>query len=226
MATYTIRVNNRSGVAQNYFLFSKTPDVSGNDDVYTNALARVRVQLNGTGSFGFRRTYHAICGHTTGSLDTGVLISSYQAQEVHLSTNNNGTNIPMIGKGAPAPEAFFDLDKITTDVTTPGAFRINTSTGFALTDNLFIGLGAIDPVTQSTFPVAVFKAQANVNHLITPHPVYYVAMGDYNPGEIIDVSSFSDAVTVSFSGRNELGATVTHDAQGNYTVAYNNTLEA
>jgi hypothetical protein len=130
--TYTIRVNNKSGEEQDYFLFSKSPKVSGDTAVYSNALAHTLVQTQGTGSFAFQRTYYAICGSTKGSLDTGMLISGFQGAQVTLSTKKNGSDVPMQGKGSPNPGAKFDLEHITADCQTDGSFMIKTDKGFTV----------------------------------------------------------------------------------------------
>jgi hypothetical protein len=132
MATYSISINNNYGAEQNYFLFAKAPEVTNNDQVYSNALAHVLVQNDGSGSFAFNKTYHAICGHTSGSLATGTVISTYQKAVVQLSTNKDGSNVPMQGQGPPNIGAKFDVANIKKDWQTEGTFVIRNDEGFTL----------------------------------------------------------------------------------------------
>jgi hypothetical protein len=81
-------------------------------------------------------------------------------------------------------------------------------------------MGAIDPDTEATFPVAVFTAQPGKTYTITPHVTYYVASGSFEPGQIIDVTQITDPVEVDFTNKKDLGATVTHDENGNFTVKF------
>jgi hypothetical protein len=87
-------------------------------------------------------------------------------------------------------------------------------------DNIFIGLGAIDPIKKTTIPVAVFKAQPGKDNTIRPHVTYYVGTGEYKPGTIIDVSTISKALEVDFTGKPQLDAVVTHDEHGKLSVTF------
>jgi len=224
--TYSIDIINNYGPPQQYFLFSKAPEVTPNDGnavVFQNALANVLVQPKGTGEFAFNKSFSAICGYTTGTLKAGMVISSYQPVDVKLSTAKNGSDVPMIGVGAPNPGASFDTGAIKADCETDGSFIIKCDHGFTIADNLFIGLGTIDAIKGTTIPSSVFTAEPNKNSTITPHVTYYLATGTRKVGSIIDVTTISNPAVVDFTGKAQVNAVVTHNADGTFDVKFVNT---
>jgi len=59
-----------------------------------------------------------------------------------------------------------------------------------LTDNIFLGVGGVNPQDQSDIiPTATFVAHPGMTCTIFPKVVFYVSTGEFTPGTLIDVTS-------------------------------------
>lgn len=53
-------------------------------------------------------------------------------------------------------------------------------------------------IGMSGSPTFVVNAQPNMNLTFTPHPEYWIAFGNFNAGEVIDVQAISNAAKIDF----------------------------
>jgi len=116
-------------------------------------------------------------------------------------------------KGIPAPGAIFQADEsVNADLT------INNSIGFTCSSHCHfsnIGVGPAgrltirkedtipaDKVTvgigMSGNPVFVVKAIPDKSIAFTPHPRYWIAFGNYVPGQVLDRDAFVDSFEIVF----------------------------
>lgn len=69
------------------------------------------------------------------------------------------------------------------------------------------------PITSQetgVVPVSVWQAKPNQNYQITPRRIYYISIGSFIPGQIVDIRLLSQVATIDFTDRNETVATVTY----------------
>jgi hypothetical protein len=80
-----------------------------------------------------------------------------------------------------------------------------------------IGLGAKG---GSDGPAATFIPEAQTSYQIQPINTYYIAVGDYKRGQLIDVTKIGQVCQVDFT-KLPRNVVVVHDDMGNLTVQLN-----
>ncbi len=184
MAEYKLICKNQSRNHGSFALFQSPPNTSSPGTLFTLAwLARpaapdTRVTFNWTNS------YHFVWGET-GSLHPGAVFESSQAMEadplrentVDLTQDQFGS--PMFANlrtgGAPGTLTIRQLNTI---------FDYPVSVGIGMTDTAAYGV----------------KASSNVTTVFTPlDNVYWLVFGSFTQGEVLDITSLSNPVKISFS---------------------------
>ena len=98
----------------------------------------------------------------------------------------------------------------------------------AETKNIPVASSASVGVTMSGKTVYATQARPNTNLTFSPHPVYYVAYGDYEEGEVIDVSTVNNPLELPYeTGVYSLTTTLNKDdswTPPNTTLALNTKL--
>lgn len=79
-----------------------------------------------------------------------------------------------------------------------------------------MGCGAPDPWTGEVIPVKTWLAQPGVNSQVIPRPRYFIALGHFRPGVIVDRRSLGRVLTVDFAGAAVPSATFTLTPDGAY----------
>ncbi|CAI4215371.1 unnamed protein product [Parascedosporium putredinis] len=100
----------------------------------------------------------------------------------------------------------------------PGGFTISTDDSFTYPNksNIYIGLGAIDPVTGNVVPVETFAAMPKTTSQIYPKPVYTVFTGRVKNDTTISEKEFGSLLRVDFSNATIREAIFTLDACNQY----------
>ena len=62
-----------------------------------------------------------------------------------------------------------------------------------------VGSSASVAITMAGSPVYATQAKPNHNITASPHPTYYVAYGDYKPGQVIDVSEINNPLELPYA---------------------------
>ncbi len=216
MATYTIRIYNQSLANKSYVVFMQPPAVSssgGTTPIYTNAWATFdNITNGGWDTVVYTETTYAHWSQANAALGPGAVLDSGGAMPVNTATqdavtfsNTGATGFTSVTSPGPAQN---------------GSFSITSSTDFTPANNFVFGLashnGGVIPA-----PVACFPALPNEVYNITPVVKFYVADGQYTPGQVIDVPAISDTCAViDFAGAPQTTATVTQGANGAFTVTY------
>lgn len=178
---YTLTVNNHSAHSDYFMVFQNDPGSFDRNALalawfakYSNPGPTVTVKFTWTIDWGFSWA-------DTGVLSAGV---KYDASEVVLA----------------APTK----NQITLDYN--GAFQFTNQQAGPDPALLYIGESPNIPVnsagsvgiTMSGSTVYATQARPNNNLTFTPHPVYYVAYGNYQPGQVIDVSTVNNPLKLNY----------------------------
>ena len=135
--TYTIKVKNHTGRAQDYFLFSEPASVSGDasNDIWSNVMKTLKTPKNGVATFELYRTYYAICGTFDADPEHGGKISVYKTQPVTIGTGE-GASMGSTVKFSVLPDGgACDLDTaVTPGEGKIGSFVVDTSDDFTTED--------------------------------------------------------------------------------------------
>lgn len=216
MATYTIKVFNKSLATKSYFAFMEAPIVTSNGGatpVYTNAWATFDNVSNGAwDSVIYTDTTYACWSQPAMALAPGVTLDSGGLAPVDTATNDA---IAFTNTGATG----------FTDVTSPGSaqtgsFEIVTAADFTPASGFVFGLARSNGDAIPA-PVATFASEPNERYNITPVVKFYVAEGAYTPGEVLDVSKVSkNCAAIDFTGRRQDTAVVIQAPNGQFTVDY------
>ncbi len=210
MTSYTIQIWNQSQAARSYVLFLQQPDLasSGSPQVYTNAWATFPSITNG----GFDRitfddAIYAYWSHPpVGSqmLSGGVMPVNTQTQDTVAFSGGSPTGFTSVTSPGSAQ---------------PGSFAIVTGSDFTPSNGYVLGMARI-AATPIPVPTMTFPALPNTISNITPIHTYYVAVGDYQPGDVIDAAQVPGAAEIDFTGRAQTTATVVQKPDGTFSVTY------
>lgn len=179
--TYSVSITNHSSHSDYFMLFQNDPGSwSANAfaiawfSKYSNPGPNVLVKFSWTVDYGFSWA-------DTGALSPGIL---YDASDSRSSSPGN--NLIRLGYNG----AYFFYDQ--------GAGPDP--------DRLYVGEDATVPtqatasvgITMSGSTVYATQARPNTNLTLSPHPSYYLAYGNFLPGEVIDVSTISNPLKLEY----------------------------
>jgi len=97
MNSYTITIQNNSGVFKNYVLFTGKPEVTGQvqPQIWSNVFATAPCAAGNVATFTIYKQYVALMGTSSGSPKTGVTVSVSGTKAVTLGkVNDNGSVTP------------------------------------------------------------------------------------------------------------------------------------
>ncbi|HEY0036700.1 MAG TPA: hypothetical protein VGB66_08440, partial [Longimicrobium sp.] len=137
----------------------------------------------------------------TGLLKAGVVFQAGQVWPADLSTRNQVT--------LTQENEVYTFENQTTGAATGNLYI--TEDPSILADQVAVGVGMSG---SGTF---VKQGQPNWNLTFTPHPQYWIAFGSYTHGEVMDISSMSDAGLIQFPP-NEYSMTVTLNPDNTWTI--------
>ncbi|KAJ3545789.1 hypothetical protein NM208_g2337 [Fusarium decemcellulare] len=230
MATnqYQITIINKSNLDKQYLLFQTNPtqNEQPSSNVFLNVYQASAIvpgadNNGGTSSTTFKITkeWYAVNGTSPSPLNANVTVTTTQSEPVTLGgASNQGTTLALTTVNSDGNDPEFDDSK--TQSTAPnGSFVINTDSTFSFPNenNIFIGLGAPDPVESSLIvPVATIAALPSSSFTIWPHNKWFIGTGSFEPGTIIDIANVGVTQPVDF----ETGLpkqSFTNNPNGTYT---------
>jgi hypothetical protein len=65
--------------------------------------------------------------------------------------------------------------------------------------NLYLGVGSQDP-SGKVIPLQTYKAESSLTSKLYPKLTYYVATGDFEPGQLVDRTKIGKYVKIDFEG--------------------------
>lgn len=215
MAQYTIQVLNQSGFPKSYVIFSAPPQVTSSGasvQVFSNAWVTFDSLNNGGfDTLVYNDVIDAFWGTVPQSLSPTVTVSSGGFAGVNTATRDG-----VVFKGA-TPAGF---GPVSSGIANTGAFQIVSQSDFTAASHYVFGM-AKPTGSPIPSPVATFLAQPNDTFEVIPVVRFYVADGEFEAGEIIDVKSFSTTpALIDFTGLPQTKAVVTQNADGSFAVQY------
>ncbi|KAK1244936.1 hypothetical protein MKX08_004565 [Trichoderma sp. CBMAI-0020] len=219
--TFKITVRNQSNSLQQYALFNKVPKVIGNvqEQIWSNVFAIDKAANRQDISFEVTNEYFAIVGKKKKNASGSVTITVTGTEPVILgATEDNGQPIPgtslsmFVANQTPQ----FDTTSLP-NKSFPNAYEIRTgefSNSEAKNGGYLIGLGAKG---GSDGPAATFVPESRMSYQIQPANTYYVAVGEFKMGQLIDVTKIGEVCPVDFT-KLPSEVLIVHDDKGGLTV--------
>ncbi|CZR49392.1 uncharacterized protein FPRO_08867 [Fusarium proliferatum ET1] len=200
---YEITILNQSALDQQYLLFqtSPTPNEQPSSTVFLNVYQASPIVPKPTAqgevsraSFTITEQWYAINGTAPSPLNANVTVNTSESEPVTLGAGaTKGTTLSLTTINSDGEDPKFD-DSKTMAAAPNGAFQIVADTTFRFPNgnNIFIGLGAPDPLDASNIlPTASIAALPGVTETIWPHNKWYISTGSFEQGEIIDTQSLT-----------------------------------
>ncbi|KAK4198215.1 hypothetical protein QBC40DRAFT_256233 [Triangularia verruculosa] len=190
---YRIIIKNQSGRHQDCSLFSGSPGPTNTSTTTFNTVLSSNASYpNSQVEFEIDARNYAVVGISRGTPGPGIKTHFNSRDVVVRSTRPNGTPIPgttlsLIVSSNDPPSFTKGPPPETND---PGTFEIVTSPNFtqdeAVTGNWLIGIGfdAGDGVKAAT----AWTPVPNADYIIIPQRIFYLALGKYTVGDIVDLS--------------------------------------
>ncbi|GIJ82153.1 hypothetical protein Asppvi_000657 [Aspergillus pseudoviridinutans] len=221
--TYTIQVYNNSDEPQNYLLFQTVPVLSGSAEVFANVYQSSGVIESGPYSqvtFQMTNEYYAVYGTNPTPLGDKVRVTTGSAAPVTLSSGQTppetpGTQCVMSTTSGKYP----NWASVTpTQQQEPNAFGIYCDGTFEYPTetNIFIGMGAPDPVSQDIIPVTTVPASPNTYFYFQPIVKYYIGTGEYEAGTVVNITEIGQVCPVDFTQLPEPTAIYTQGRDNEY----------
>lgn len=219
MATYTIKIFNQSTINKSYTVFQQPPEVTangGSPTIFANAWRTFpNLTNNSFNTLVYTETTYAYWAQPPG-VSAGVTVDS--GGVLLLDTATKDTTSFVYGEDTGKQTGF--IPKTSPGTAQNGSFQILTGTDFTPANNLVLGL-ASDNGSGIPSPVATFAAAPNESYNITPVVRFYVADGAFSEGQIIDVTTVSNAsAAIDFTGKPFTTAVVEQGPNGAFSVTY------
>ncbi len=201
---YQITVFNNSGLRHvKAVVFQKDPALP--NDMLSLAWFSKACNPNTQVQFTWTEEYNFVWGQT-GILANRVNYNAGQVLSADLR-NNNAVTLTSTDGGFEFTESTQNIYGmgsliITEDASVPGA-------GSGERGNVGIGMGGVGTFVRATQP--------NARLQYTPSPTYYVALGAYNPGDVVSESELHVPTQVRFAGSTTATCEYTN---GNFDVRY------
>jgi len=220
MPTYTIIVKNKSKANQQYLLFSAPPAKSDKlGQVWSNVWVKTdgTPTPNGSQSIVITQDVFAICGQSKEGLATGVFVreTDYAGPASLTSDTKKGTMYTMdiVSKNP----AFAQAPYGTTSKANSFAIDVSSFDPDSY-PNIQVGMGKYNDAGE-VVPAFVFTPDPTTTYDLTPQVTYYIATGDYNPGQVLDITSYGSKVEIDFTTAPAgwTKATVTQESDGKYS---------
>ncbi|KAI0390902.1 hypothetical protein F5Y17DRAFT_461333 [Xylariaceae sp. FL0594] len=235
MNSYTITIQNNTGVYKDYALFTAKPEITGQvqPQIWSNVFCTAGSGPDDTARFVIYKQFYAMKGSSSGSIKSGATVKVGKTVNVTLGKTNDdgsvtpGTSLNYIttNEGTESePNLFpnFDPQPLPSGGQ-PGCFEIQTTGPFTPEDvsngNWVIGVSG--SVNDGKGPAAVFAPIPNQSYQIKPVNQFWIATGQYVQGKLVDYTMVSKtAFKVDFSkpgAKSEI--TINHTPKGTFVVA-------
>lgn len=208
--TYTLRVVNNSGDLWDMCVYQVDPDIAVSN-VMSLAWFTKTASDSTTVTFKWTIDYSFVWSET-GQLLPGVYFDATQVwpadpQIVGTSTKDKAGN--QVGFGY--KNGAFSFTSTPTPNAQQGSLYVRQDDSIPKdTASVGIGMGG-----SGTFAV---QAKPNVNLNFKPHPVYYLAAGQYHQGEVLDIGAINNPTDVRFPA-NIYSMTAVLDEANRWTVS-------
>ncbi|TCT01081.1 protein rhiA [Aquabacter spiritensis] len=180
MTQYTLRFINNSSATRSFLTYQQDPNI-GVPDVVSLAWFAKQARPGTVIDFKWTIDYSFVWSET-GELKPGVtFIASQVVPADPAGVNKIQFDYVSGAYGFEAP----------TTGGSPGSLTINTASGFP-PNQASIGIGMSG---AGTFAV---QAYPNDNAIFTPHPQYWVAFGNFLPGQVLDTTTINNPANVAF----------------------------
>jgi rhizosphere induced protein len=163
-----VNVTNNTQMPNTFILFQRD-SYGGSSQVFSTVWLSQRLYPNSQGQFQWEQVYNFVSGDT-GQLMPGVQFSPSEMIKTDPNTNNAiqfGNN----GRGI----GFFNQKS-----QPGGRFMINADTTVPPQGQYSVGMG------MSNSPTLITTARPNMNYQFSPTTEYWIAVGNYQLGEILD----------------------------------------
>jgi len=177
--TYTLIFQNNSSNAGDVCVYQTDPNI-GVPDVMSLAWFSEYNYPTTQVQFQWEIDYSFVWGQT-GNLVPGVVFSASQTWAADLQSKNQVT--------LTYDQAYTFANQ--TYGPQSGTLYITEDRSLPLKD-ASVGIG------MSGAGTFVVQAQPNLNLLFTPHPIYWITFGDFEPGEVLDIESITNVAQVAF----------------------------
>lgn len=178
---YSLTIVNHASHSAYFMVFQNDP---GSFDPNAKALAWFSKFSNPAPTATVKFTWTVDWGFSwaeTGKLERGVVFEASEKADIGpgknmIALDYNGAYIFANQTAGPDPNRFY----------------IAESKDIPVASEASVG------ITMSGSTVYAAQAMPNYNITASPHPVYYVAYGEYLPGEVIDVSSINNPLALPY----------------------------
>ncbi len=176
---YSVIFKNESTNSGNICLFQKDPDI-GVTDVMSLAWFSKYVYPSTNVTFDWEIDYNFVWSET-GELVPGVIFHASQSPDANLTDSNAIT---------------LSHDK---------AYHFKNQSSKTPQGSLYIQEDSTIPLKMASVGIGmsgcgtfVVQAQPNMNLTFTPHPEYWIAFGNYNQGQVLDIQEMTNDVQIKF----------------------------
>jgi hypothetical protein len=175
---YSVTIENHAKHSATFMVFQNDPGSLSGDAL---ALAWFSKFSNpgATEKFSWQISW-GFCWADTGTLAAGVTFSSDQQQDTSL-----GNEYTLSYNGA---------YELTTPTQGPDPSRLYIREDSSIPVDSTAAVG----ITMFGSPVYAVQAMPNTNLTFSPHPQYFLAYGDFVPGQVLDLSTVNNPVELKF----------------------------
>ena len=178
--TYNLLFQNNSTNTGSVCIYQTDPDIS---DPNVLSLAWFAQGAAPTTQIGFDWTVdYSFVWSQTGVLKSGVRFAASQTWPADLSKANQ-----------------------VTFTNTGGIYTFRDQTAGARAGSLYVTEDGSLPINQTSVGIGMsgkgtfaVQAQPNQNVVFTPHPKYWIAFGNFQPGQVLDVGTINNPAEISF----------------------------
>ncbi|KXJ87356.1 hypothetical protein Micbo1qcDRAFT_208367 [Microdochium bolleyi] len=221
--SYSITVKNRTGVPQDYYLFSSPASVSGDasgSDVWSNVMHTLRTPRDGVARFEMSRSYYAICGTFDADPAHGGKVSVYKTQPVTVGTGEGAGMGSTVKLTVTEDGSVCDLETpVTPGEGKIGAFVVDTGTDFTQMDarknNLFIGIASSRDGDRFAIE-NTFTPLPNCRYYLAPTETFYIAGGHTEESNLVKISVVGKRMAVDFRTRGADDVTLVQNEDGSF----------
>ena len=190
---FSIKAINNSSQSGSFMLFQRDRNMQQN--VFSLAWMTQFVQPRNQTQFSWGVNYNFVSGQT-GSLRPGV---KFNASELVGTNLTNGNAITLAANGF--------TNQMNQSPT--GKLYIKEDSSIPM-GSLSVGIG------MSNAPTFVTQAMPNTQVIFTPTPEYWIAFGNYEPGEVLDTQRINNCTRIEFnSGVTAMNVTFNQDGSWN-----------
>jgi hypothetical protein len=216
---YTINVTNKSQYTQDFYFFQRPAVYIGGTTVYSNSI--YHSQLRSYSESGAMLTFKLLQQYYAGVQDQAQQIVVGQAsgyttasQPIDLTTSsgstNNCTTMQIDPLGLTPPAYVQGVQN--------GAFRIITSEFNPVTNKYNAGL-AVQNQTDGSIVLSNFiNVQPNINIDVQPVLIFYVQIGSYQAGSVVNFTTSSVGAAVCDTTQGTTTFNVTYEMNGSWSV--------